>query len=206
MKTCRIFAGGVIDDTSHIRVEAGDIVICADRGYEYASALGIKPDILVGDFDSYSGELPGGIEIHRSVPEKDDTDTMLAVRTALERGAEKIVLYGGTGGRIDHTIANIQTMTFEMEHGGSMIISDSRNEMMLAGAGEHIFPLRENWYFSVFAVSDEVHIDSMTGVKYPLTDYTLTRSFPLGVSNEIASESAYLEISSGTALIVRSAM
>lgn len=203
MKVCRIFAGGVIPETSFIYVNKDDLVICADSGLKYALQLGISPDIVVGDFDSYNGQLPENTELHVSCPEKDDTDTMLAVKIAIDRGAKKIFLYGGLGARFDHSMANIQTLIYAREHGCEMIIDDTYNEISLQGEGRKTYHRREEWYFSIFALSDEVEINYLTGVKYPLEDYKMTRSFPIGVSNEITGERAILDIKSGLALVIR---
>lgn len=206
MKICRIFAGGEIKDPSFIKIGAEDFIICADRGYSHARALGIVPDIIVGDFDSYTDKLPENIEIHRSIPEKDDTDAMLAVKLAIENGAEKILLYGALGGRFDHTVANIQTLTYIHNQGCEGIIEDYDNIITVQGEGEYCYPVMEGWYFSLFALTDKLHINQLSGVKYPLSDYLLTNGFPLGVSNEITSSEAVLKIKSGLALIVRSKM
>lgn len=203
MKICRIFAGGDFS-SGCVRVDDDDLVICADRGYDAALKMGIAPDLIVGDFDSYEGELPGYAEILRSVPEKDDTDTLLAIKTAIDRGVSTIVIYGAMGGRFDHTVANIQSLAYIHSRGCTGLIEDENNIVTLCGTGEHRFPYMEGWYFSVFAVTDVTHIESMTGVKYPLSDYSMTGSFPIGVSNEITDREAVLNIKSGLALIVRS--
>lgn len=203
MKICRIFAGGDIGSKC-IKVNKDDLVICADGGYAAALKMGIVPDLIVGDFDSYSGELPENIEILRSIPEKDDTDTLLAIKTAIDRRASTIIIYGAMGGRFDHTFANIQCLSYIHGHGCTGFIEDDNNIITLCGMGEHRFPYIMGWYFSVFALTDTAHIESMTGVKYPLSDYPMTGSFPIGVSNEITDLEAVLKIKSGLALIVRS--
>ena len=83
---------------------------------------------------------------------------------------------------------------------------DSRNIITVQGEGEYCYPVMEGWYFSLFALTDKLHINQLSGVKYPLSDYLLTSGFPLGVSNEITSSEAVLKIKSGLALIVRSKM
>lgn len=208
MKTCVIFAGGEIKDLSFINPAeiAGSFVICADSGYKYVCELGIIPDLLLGDFDSYTGRLPDNISIKRSIPEKDDTDTMLAVRTAISQGCEKIILYGALGKRFDHTAANIQTLVFAYEHNCKMIILDADNEITVQGAGECRYKKRDGWYFSIFALTDTVLIKKYNGVKYPLENYLLKKSFPVGVSNEITADEAVLNTESGLLLVVRSEM
>ena len=206
MKTYHIFAGGIISDLSFIEKADGDGVICADGGLKYAEKLGIKPDIIVGDFDSYNGELPENADIRRSVPEKDDTDTMLAVKTAIENGAELVRIYGALGGRFDHTAANIQTLKYASEHGCSAIIEDADNVIMLQEPGERRYKRRDGWYFSFFAYSGTVTVSRLSGVKYTLENAVITNGFPLGVSNEITGNEAILIIKEGTALVVRSKM
>lgn len=203
---CHIFAGGVISDLSFIEIHKGDAVICADSGYKYAAELGVTPDIIVGDFDSYIGKLPDNIELHRSIPEKDDTDTMLALRLAIERGADSVRIYGCFGGRIDHTLANIQTLKYACGHGCYAELCDFDNVIILQEAAEREYLRRDGWYFSVFAYSEKLHVAELSGVKYPLFDAEITNAFPLGVSNEIIAERAVLRIEKGTALVVYSKM
>lgn len=205
---CVIFAGGEIKDLSFIdTAEISDsFVICADSGYKYVEKLGIVPDMIMGDFDSYTDELPENIEIYRSIPEKDDTDTMLAVKTALSRDPDEIILYGALGKRFDHAFANIQTLLYAHENGCTMQIIDSDNEITVQGTGNKYYHRRDGWYFSIFALTDTVVISEYSGVKYPLENYTLKSSFPIGVSNEITADNAFLRIDSGIVLVVRSEM
>lgn len=210
MKKCLIFAGGVINDLSFIDseklVRENDLIICADSGYIYAEKLNIVPDIILGDFDSYSGNFPDGAEIYRSIPEKDDTDTMLAVKTALSRGCNEITLYGALGKRFDHAYANIQTLIYAYENSCKMLILDSENEITVQGAGESRYEKREGWYFSVFALTETAEVVKFSGVKYPLENFNLKTDFPIGVSNEIEGDEAVLNIKNGLVLIVRSKM
>lgn len=206
MKKYHIFAGGTVNDTDHIKIAAGEPVICADSGLKYAQSLGIEPDIIVGDFDSYTGSLPENVDIRRSVPEKDDTDTMLAVKLAIENGADQISIYGALGGRFDHTFANVQTLGFALEQGCEAVIEDSDNVIMMQSRGIRRYKRRDGWYFSVFSYSDRLCINSLSGVKYTLENAVMTGSFPLGVSNEFVSEEAVLDIKEGTALVVLSKM
>lgn len=209
MKTCIIIAGGDFDISSvsaeKLKSEA-ELIICADRGLKYADEMGLVPDILIGDFDSYIDEVHFDGEIIRTVPEKDDTDTIMAVRLAISRGVRRIILYGALGGRFDHSIANIQTLLFASEQGCEMTIADSSDIISLQGEGTAEYPCKEGYYFSVFALSESIFIKELSGVKYPLENYTMKQSFPIGVSNEITSEKAVLAIKEGTALIVRSKM
>ena len=206
MNTYRIFAGGDFQVSETLKIGSQDIIICADKGLNHAKSLKITPDIVVGDFDSYKDKLPENTEIFYSVPEKDDTDTMLAVKIALERGDEKIIIHGALGGRFDHAFANIQTLVYLHKQGCEAEISDCGNVMTVCGEGKHSFELWNDWYFSVFAITEKLEIESMSGVKYSLKNYCMENSFPLGVSNEITESRALLKIRSGIALVVRSKM
>lgn len=209
MKRCHIFAGGDLGKIAKYWFpnHAG-YVICADSGYKHAKKIGLVPDLIVGDFDSYKGRLPKNTEIYRTVPEKDDTDTLMAVKIAIDRGYNLIYLYGALGGpRFDHAVANIQTMMYAREHGAYIVLVG--NELVcLQGKGESMYPDEsERWgykYLSVFALTETVKIKSLRGVKYPLEDYEMTASFPIGVSNEIIDGQAFLDIESGLALVIQS--
>ena len=208
MKRCHIFAGGDLGKIADYWFpNHGGYVICADSGYKHAKKLGIVPDLLVGDFDSYTRKLPKGVEVYRSVPEKDDTDTLMAVKIAIERGYNNIYLYGALGGpRFDHAFANIQTMLYAREHGADLILIGN-GTLLLQGEGEAMYTEEsKRWgykYLSVFAITETVKIKSLRGVKYPLENYEMKSSFPIGVSNEITDGQAFLDIESGLALVIQ---
>lgn len=208
MKRCHIFAGGDLGKIADYWFpNHGGYVICADSGYKHAKKLGLVPDLLVGDFDSYTRKLPKGVEVYRSVPEKDDTDTLMAVKIAIERGYTNIYLYGALGGpRFDHAFANIQTMLYAREHGADLILIGN-GTLLLQGEGEAMYTEEsKRWgykYLSVFAITETVKIKSLRGVKYPLENYEMKSSFPIGVSNEITDGQAFLDIESGLALVIQ---
>ena len=204
MRICCIFAGGDLEISDADRLDISrSYIICADSGYKHIRSIGIKADVVVGDFDSYHGELPDDAEVIRTVPEKDDTDTLMAVKIAIDRGYKHIKLYGALGGeRFDHSIANIQTMLYAHENGAEMTIC-GRDILKLQTAedGPRLYP-RSSGYFSVFAITERVKIRYLRGVKYPLEKYEMLRSFPIGVSNEITDEMALLSIDEGIALVI----
>lgn len=208
MRSCAIFAGGPINSMSFIEPEKiisrCEFIICADSGLKAAQKVGLAPDLIVGDFDSYSGALPESTEIIECVPEKDDTDTLVAVKEAISRGFGEIYLYGGFGARADHSFANIQTLVFAYENGCKMTICAPDNELTVCGEGEHTFEKRDGWYFSMFALTETAVIGRYSGVKYPLNNYLMNICYPIGVSNEIIEESAYLRIDKGLVLVIRS--
>ena len=132
MNRCAIFAGGDMPDLNEYKDSAFwasySYFICADCGYRHAVKLGILPDLIVGDFDSYGEELPVGVEVLRSVPEKDDTDTMLCLKEGLSRGFNDFLVVGGFGGRPDHALANLQTLHYAVARDGALYRGRPEND------------------------------------------------------------------------------
>lgn len=204
MKSCWIFGGAPVSDSFRVTPPADAFIIAADSGYSLVKRMGFTPNLLLGDFDSLKEDKPAelaGCEIMTVAAEKDDTDTMLAVKTALSGGYKDITIVGGTGGRLDHTVANFQTLVYILEQGGKGRLLSENDETELVGAGEYIYPKKGNYYLSLFAYGGDAVITT-TGTKYNLTDYRLTDSFPLGVSNEILSENCRLVVFSGRILVI----
>ncbi len=201
MKRCFIFSAGTYFGLRE-RPQSGDLVLAADAGYEVCRREGIVPDLVLGDFDSM--EQPKDAENVLRVPvEKDDTDTMLAVKTALENGCDTIYLYGGTGGkRLDHTLANLQTLLFIRRRGARGYLYDD-DFVWTAVENESLTIRREvEWgLFSAFCLGDRAEGIDEVGFQYPLENASLTPEFPLGVSNHIVEETATITVRSG-ALIV----
>ena len=201
MKTCYIICGGP-EPCRTVKIPEDVFVICADSGYDKALDAGITPDLILGDFDSVGNALPDNIEIMRSPTHKDDTDTMLAVRTALERGYDNIVLTGACGGRTYHTIANIATLLFIREHGAKASIKGDTTDIFVLEDEKITLPPDISRYMSVFAISDKATV-SITGAGYPLDNYVMERSFPIGVSNEFEEGcDCTVEIRSGLAIVM----
>ncbi len=201
---CVIFAGGPETAQPALPVPPQAYHLCADSGLHLAERLGCVPDLVLGDFDSL-GAVPESLP-HMTVPvEKDDTDTLLAVRVALEKGFRDIRIYGAFGGRLDHTLANLQTLEFIRRQGaGGMLIGAGDIAYMLTDGEALVLPRKENWSLSLFAWSEQCRDVSAAGVYYPLEHGDLTRSFPLGVSNQITAESAEIRCGSGMLLILQS--
>ena len=199
-KKCVVISGGEYSPIEGIGPE--DLVIACDKGCEYAARAGLVPDLIVGDFDSYAGPLPEGVPIERHRPEKDDTDTMLAVRCAVEHGFEELELVCALGGRLDHALANIQAISYAAVHGLRPWIKGKNTELTVLTGGSLSLPRREGWALSVFSLSDECLGLCLRGTKYPLEDARLTNSFPLGVSNEWAANAAEIRLESGILLVV----
>ncbi len=178
------------------------LVIAADRGLDVLLSAGMKPDIAVGDFDSAECAVPEGIECVRACPIKDFTDAQLAADIAVARGYDELVFHAALGGRLDHTIANIQMIYGLMERGvKSVLLGDGEKAYMLRGTAR--IPRFEG-YLSVFAVGGQAVV-SESGTKYTIERCAISETFPLGVSNEITAEKAVVTVHSGTALVIEHA-
>lgn len=162
----------------------GDLVIAADAGWKQCGE--VKPDLVVGDFDSL-GYVPEDLEVLRHPVRKDDTDAMLAVRIGLERGYRRFVLLGCSGGRLDHTLANLQVLQFLADHGARGFLQGEEDCAALV-CGETLTLADGAGRVSVFALEKTVEGVCLTGLSYPLANATLTDRFPLGVSNAFIGE------------------
>ncbi len=197
MKRCFIFSAGTFFGLRE-RPASGDFIIAADAGYRTCQKVGIVPDLLLGDFDSM--DQPDFPNIHRSPVEKDDTDTMLAVKTALEQGCDTVYIYGGTGGkRLDHTLANLQTLLFLRRRGAQGYLYD--DDFVWTAIENESLTVEKTveWgLFSAFCLGDRAEGIDEIGFQYPLSDAVLTPEFPLGVSNHILEPTATITVRKGT--------
>ncbi len=204
MKSCWIYCGAPTK-SFNIKPPVDTLIIAADSGYSVLKKLGIKPDILLGDFDSLTDIFPTNCEIIAAPVEKDDTDTMLAVKIALSRGYYDITIAASIGGRLDHTFANIQTLAYISSNEGKGKLLGENDIIYFCEKGEYIFSRQKDMYFSVFSYTDTSEI-SLFGTKYTLNNYNLTNKFPLGVSNEIIAEEGCLTVNKGQIIVVFSKM
>ena len=200
MGICYIFGAGEGLPKS-FRRKKDDIVIAADAGIKNLEKLRIKPDIAVGDFDSL-GFVPDCDEIIKHPVMKNDTDMILAVKTGFENGYTKFMLYGGAGGRPDHTFANIQTLTYIVRHGGQGFLDLCGFTAAVITDGELSFSESARGTVSVFALSETARNVDLIGLLYPLKNAVLESGFPLGVSNEFTGKPALIKIGRGTALVI----
>ena len=187
-KLCAIISGGQADDLAGIR--DADFIIACDRGYVYCERLGLTPDLFIGDFDSYSGAVAPGVAVERLIPEKDDTDTGHAITYAMSHGFRELVLVCALGGRLDHTLANLQNAANAAAQGASVTILDENSELTFLTHGTFRLKKRPGWGLSVFSLSDTSTGVCLRGVKYELENAVLDNRFPLGVSNEFDAPEA----------------
>ncbi len=189
-----------------VDISSYDLILCADSAYLAAEKEHIAPDIIIGDFDhEKDGTRPAFQENVILVPsEKDDTDTMLCLKYALEKGANTIDILGGIGGRLDHTFANLQSLSYAHKHGAHARLIGEKDEAFLV-SGKITIPKRADpWYLSVFAFGGDCQGVSEKGTKYEIEDASLFTHFPLGVSNEIVSNEAEIGVKEGVLLLILS--
>lgn len=190
-----------------VNIESGDLVICADNSYPRAESEDVNVDIAIGDFDSGDeGDMSSLAHVIRVPREKDDTDTMLCIKEAIARGYDNIVIAGGIGGRLDHTIANIQSLAYAHERGVHVELCDKNNTAFIIGKRDGLVEIkkRNGFYLSVFAYDSTATGVFESGVKYSLNNATLTNGFPLGVSNEIICDNAKIACNDGHMLVILS--
>ncbi len=204
MKKCVIFTSYIEGDPVDLIGDfRPDFIMCADGGFDHAAAAGIVPDMLMGDLDSISVPEDPAIETVIFPCEKDDTDTGICLQTALEKGYTNIMILGGLGGRLDHTISNIQLITGKCHLADQIIIKDQNNSCIALNCSSITLPRIDNQYVSVFPMT-ECRGVCESGVKYPLTDAELPLGSTLGTSNEITDEYGTFSVKDGIMLVITS--
>ncbi len=192
-----------------------DCVILVDGGLAHAAALGLTPAAIVGDFDTVRPEVLEAYrtgtgkdvlwDVHR--PEKDETDTELAIHTAMKLGCTRLVILGATGGRLDHELSNIHLLKMCLDAGVEAALYDRQNRVSLL-AGSRIFRRDEVYgkYVSFIPMTERVEDIRLSGFKYPLYGKTVTigREAGLCVSNEITEETAEIRTGSGVLICIES--
>ena len=223
MPTCYIVGAGDFTPRGFAPVP-GDLVLAADGGYRALYSLGYTPDLLLGDFDSLGDlPLPPDLPVLRFPARKDDTDTGLALRHGLDRGYRDFALYGCAGGRVDHLLANLQSMARVSRLGAAIRLAAPEYDAWaltgpapdasasatpaapgaLAPAAVLALPPRPGGTLvSVFCHGDRAEGVTLTGLSYPLDGADLTGDFPLGVSNRrLEGQPATVSVRRGTLLI-----
>ncbi len=198
MKKCVIFSASKISDYSHINT-GNAFIIAADGGLVHTEKLGITPDVVIGDMDSFCGEVPQNTLLFPV--QKDDTDTMLAIKKGLELGFKEFEIYGGMGGRFDHTIANVQALSYLKSHNANGILKDENHTVFIV-ENEKVTFKNEGFYISIFAYGKTANGVTLKGFEYPLEDGKLKTDFPLGVSNKALSDEVTVEVKDGALLVI----
>jgi len=188
-----------------------DCVIAVDGGVMYCGVLKMEPDYIIGDFDSVDREYGEAVEgIRMAAPEKvitlpvekDDTDMLAAVKHGLKLGYRSFRLYGANGGRLEHTIANIQLLKYLKEQGAVGYIMDGSGMILLAINEAVSFRDSMEGYVNVFSLNEAARGVTIRGLKYELTQATLTNALPLGISNEFIGVQSEISVEDGALLII----
>ena len=199
MGKCIIFCAAGFDGLIE-PLAAEDFVIAADGGLEHTKKLGITPNEILGDFDSL-GFTPEGANVFPV--EKDDTDAMLAVRRGLALGYKDFLLYGSLDGpRLDHTVANFQTLQFLADRGAVGILAGLTTAVTVVKDGQLRFPAGTRGTVSVFCMGSDAEGVTLEGLYYPLKNGRLTVGFPLGVSNHFTGKEASISVEKGSLLVL----
>lgn len=199
---CYIFTAFGNIDKLKFELKSEDFVIAADGGYDLALKANVKPDLLLGDFDSIANKETKNINILEFPKDKDYTDTHLALSEGLKRGYKTFIIVGGIGGRLDHTIANISLLKFLNENNSNGTILDNETKILFLKNGLIYIKKEECKILSVFSYSPVCTGVDLEGVKFPLCNATITNSFPIGISNEIVEKQAKVTVQNGELLII----
>jgi thiamine pyrophosphokinase len=198
METCYIVGAGECPALSFAPTEA-DLVIAADGGFAYLRRDHIRTDLALGDFDSL-GQVPDFGATRVYPVRKDDTDMMLAVKTGLHRGFRRFELYGGMGGQLEHTLANIQTLQYLHDHGARGFLTDGAVTLtVMSGTGR--FCPDASGSVSVFAMAGEAVV-TLKHLLYETDNAVFSPGFPLGVSNKFTGRSAEIDVSAGSVVLL----
>lgn len=210
MEHCIVVGAGCLD-MPHIPVQAGDYVIAVDGGMQHCRRLGLHVDKYIGDFDSLPEQFLNELNrieaeeperVVRLIPEKDDTDMLAALKAALKIGFSRFTIYGATGGRLDHTIANIQSLLYLKRHGAWGTMVDAENHITVIENETLRFPPRAGGTISLFALGNRAAGVTLEGLKYPLKDAVLTNDFPIGISNEFLGQEAAVTVQNGALAVL----
>ncbi|MCI8442468.1 MAG: thiamine diphosphokinase [Provencibacterium sp.] len=184
-------------------------VVAVDGGYRHCRAAGIHPDCLWGDMDSLHPELLAGaaaegVKVERIPCEKDDTDTLYALRRLQEEGMKAVDIVCALGGRLDHLAANLQTLLYAAHTGTACRLVDDGAIAEALLPGEHLLQQEGFPIFSLFSLGERCEGVTIRGAKYPLSDYCMKNDFPIGVSNAFLEMQAQVSFRSGALLLIRS--
>ena len=204
MRRCVIIGGADIGRYDRIRgyLREGDFYICCDSGLKHREGLDIVPDLIVGDFDSHENPQLN-IETITLPREKDDTDTVFAVKEALSRGFQDFLLVGVIGGRLDHTLGNVSLLLMLDAQGKTATALDDFSEMEIV-SGQPVQIQDCYTYFSLLNISGTAQSITIKNAKYPLDDAEITCEYQYGISNEVLpGKIAVVTVNQGRLLLIK---
>lgn len=199
-KLCVIFGAGDVY-APRKRFGKDDIVIAADGGYSSAIAAGLSPDVVIGDFDSSAAPENAAAHVIKLSRDKNDTDMLAAVKLGLRREYKTFVLYGGTGGRLDHTQANIATLAYLNSFGAQGFLIDRNSIATVITDGKFVIPKTARGTVSVFAYGGDASGVTLKNLSYCLDNAELSPAYPIGVSNATTNADGVISVKHGSLLI-----
>ena len=200
MSVCYIVGAGDCEKLDFTKNES-DLLIAADAGYMHIIKNGMQPDIVIGDFDSL-GRIPDAENVVKLNPVKDITDMHAAAEEGIKTGFREFVIYGATGGRFDHTFANIQLIASLSQKGFAASIADGDRIITAVTDSEIRFDSSKKGFISVFSHTDKSEGVFEKGLKYTLENAAISNSFAIGVSNEFIGEESVISVKKGTLIII----
>ena len=217
MKKCLVISGGDFFAAPRSLYDEADFVIACDKGWEYAKRLGFKPDVVIGDFDSYGGAEgdtnaqeagtpapKSPLKIIKLSRDKDDSDTLAAVKYAIEQGFDDFTFICAMGGRFDHLFCNIQTLSFIAARFGIARLLSEKDEIIVIKDRSITISKKEGWSLSVFSLCDESRGVTEEGTRWLLNGAIMQQSAPYGLSNEWTADKAEISVEEGTLIIILS--
>jgi len=204
MNRCVIVGGADIGNYEYIRdsLSVDDYVIFCDSGLRHMGKLQVNPSLIVGDFDSHENPYLA-VETIVLPCEKDDTDTVYAVKEAVQRGFDTFLLIGVVGGRLDHTLGNISILLYLDSLGRKGTIIDDYSEMEIVSSSPVYISDRYS-FFSLLNITGRAKGISIQNAKYPLVDAEITCEYQYGISNEvIPGKTAIVTVRDGKLLLIK---
>ena len=207
---CIVICAGDLGSVE-IKKNAGDFVIAVDGGYLYSKILEVAPDLIIGDFDSVPETEREELSVMKQTdkdriielsPCKDDTDTLAALRIGLEKGYRNFHIYGAMGGRLEHTIANIQCLHFLKNNNAKGYIMDAECMLTVIQNETVTFHKDMEGFLSLFSLGEKARGVTLKNMKYPLENAEVTNDFPIGISNEFTGEAGEVTVEEGTLLAI----
>lgn len=200
MNICYIVGAGDLHEAKFEFTNRG-LLIAADGGYKVLKHAKIAPDFVVGDFDSlkiFPKEVP--TEVYSK--DKDETDMMIAVNKGFDLGHNIFVIYGGLGGRFEHSMANIQLLTYIAKKEGRGYLIQGDKIITVLSNDSLLINAQDDGYVSVLSLSETANGVTLKGLKYPLNEAKLSNSYPMGVSNEFIGEEVSIEVKDGILMVL----
>lgn len=203
MEKCYLVTSYIEDN--YLPLTLDGYVIAVDGGYDILKKLNINIDIVIADLDSCTSNITNDINIQKYNSDKDDTDTILAIKYAISKGYKDLTIIGGLGKRLDHTLANIQTLAYFLKTNPEVNIKIIDKYNLVRIINNQTITLSNNYkYLSLISLSDKCSIVNTTGLKWNLKDHILTNTYPLGVSNILIDKEASIKVNDGLLIIIQS--